>query len=87
MSYTGDWTDWAGDNPEEAEAQLHAGSPAAALGLSPAGIDATDPNEAACEHEVTDNQGVCLDCEEPIEGFEPTDAQIPGSYDIRKAAA
>lgn len=40
-----------------------------------------------CEHENTDNQGVCLDCEATVENWEPSDAQLPGTYDIRKAAA
>ena len=40
-----------------------------------------------CEHETTNNQGVCLDCEATVENWEPSDAQIPGTYEIRKAAA
>lgn len=39
-----------------------------------------------CQHESTDNQGVCLDCEQTIEDWEPSDAQIPGTYEILKAA-
>ena len=39
-----------------------------------------------CTHEVTSNQGVCLDCEQPVENWEPGDAQIPGTYEIQKAA-
>ena len=39
-----------------------------------------------CTHEDTDNQGVCLDCQQPVENWEPSDAQIPGTYEIQKAA-
>lgn len=35
-----------------------------------------------CDHQTTDNQGVCLDCAQPIENWEPTDAQIAGTYEI-----
>ena len=31
--------------------------------------------------------GVCLICEAEDEDYEPTDAQIPGTYEIRKAVA
>lgn len=36
------WTDWADDHPLEAEAETNAG---AVLGISPSGIDLTDPEE------------------------------------------
>lgn len=39
-----------------------------------------------CEHPDISTQGVCLDCEQPVENWEPTDAQIPGTYEIQKAA-
>lgn len=39
-----------------------------------------------CAHEDITNQGVCFDCEQPIEGWEPNDLQIPGTYEIQKAA-
>jgi len=31
--------------------------------------------------------GVCLICEAEDEDYEPSDAQIPGTYEIRKAVA
>lgn len=38
------------------------------------------PPEEACEHPDVDNQGVCMDCGEEIENWEPTDAQIFACY-------
>jgi hypothetical protein len=33
-----------------------------------------------CEHEDVDNQGVCQNCGDEIEGWEPSDAQIFAQY-------
>jgi len=40
-----------------------------------------------CDHHDVDNQGVCLDCEQPVEGWEPTDAQIFAQYGQTKEVA
>lgn len=53
-----DWADWAGDHPEQAEAELKL-------------IDTMD-----CEHEPVDNQGVCENCGDEVEGWEPSDIQL-----------
>lgn len=34
----------------------------------------------SCEHEAVDNQGVCENCGDEIEGWEPSDAQIFAQY-------
>jgi hypothetical protein len=60
-----DWTDWAGDHPELAEAELRAKEPF---------------QRTSCEHEDVDNQGVCQNCLEEVEGWEPDDAQIFAQY-------
>lgn len=43
-----------------------------------------------CEHEYVNNQGVCEECEQTIENWEPNDAQIFARYgqtkEIQKAA-
>lgn len=36
----------------------------------------TPIERTSCEHEDADNQGVCQNCGDDIEGWEPTDAQI-----------
>jgi hypothetical protein len=41
--------------------------------------------QAMCLHEF--DNGVCLICEAEDEDYEPSDAQIPGTYEIRKAVA
>jgi hypothetical protein len=112
MSYEKDWTTWAGDNPQEAEAELRAERERAEASfarviraglLQPAHNHEYMLCSAACETcgEPRDTQylttceveghefhvGVCLICEEPDEDYEPSDAQIPGTYEIRKAAA
>ena len=71
-----DWTDWAGDHPLEAERELHKGSTAQKLGLTPSGIDATDPEQDVCQHTEMYATGHCADCGDEVEGFEPTDAEI-----------
>ena len=46
------------------------------------------PTPPACDtlgHEY--NFGICLDCDQPQPDYEPTDAQIPGAYEIQQAAA
>lgn len=40
-----------------------------------------------CEHPAIDNQGVCQDCEQPVEGWEPNDAQIFAHYGQTKEIA
>ena len=40
-----------------------------------------------CDHHDVDNQAVCLDCEQPVEGWEPTDAQIFAQYGQTKEVA
>jgi len=40
-----------------------------------------------CEHPDVDSQGVCLDCEQPVEGWEPNDAQIFAHYGQSKEIA
>ena len=80
MSWTGDWADWAGDNPVEAEKELHKGSEAHKRGLTPSGIDAEDPEQELCQHTEVYSTGHCADCGEPVPDFEPTDAQIFARY-------
>jgi hypothetical protein len=69
-------TTWAGDHPEEAEAQLAK----AHIEIAPL---LRCINEDIHEFE----SGVCLICEAEDEDYEPTDAQIPGTYEIGKAVA
>jgi len=78
MSYTEDWTTWAGDHPEEAEAQLRAER----------GHLYADTEPETCDVEGHEfESGVCLICDVEDEDYEPSDAQIPGTYEIRKAVA
>jgi hypothetical protein len=81
-----DWADWAGDHPEQAEAELRAERERAEQSfarvireglLQPAAV-ATE--RTSCEHEDVDNQGVCANCGREVEGWEPTDAQIFAQY-------
>jgi hypothetical protein len=39
-----------------------------------------------CEHPNPYNDWECPECGVPIENWEPNDLQIPGTYEIRKAA-
>jgi hypothetical protein len=55
-----DWADWAGDHPEQAEAELRKGH----------------PEETCPHAEDIDNQGVCENCAIEVEGWEPNDAQL-----------
>ena len=63
-----DWADWAGDNPEQAEAQLKAEQQINDL--------FHDFTEGDCEHAEVDTQGVCEDCGIEVPGWEPDDAQL-----------
>lgn len=66
MSYTGDWTDWAGDNPKEAEAELRKEKARKAK-------EDYVYADYDCEVEGHEfNWGVCLICEEPDEDYDPT---------------
>ena len=86
-----DWTDWAGDHPEQAEADLHrdrvrAGT--ALAGISPSGIDLDAPEpDADCGHTDFYPNGYCADCGEPVPDFEPTDDMIETDYLNRNFAA
>jgi len=82
MSYDKDWTTWAGDNPEEAKIECQAlmQRVRAAKQIAPL---LRCINEDIHEFE----SGVCLICDVEDEDYEPSDAQIPGTYEIRKAAA
>lgn len=76
-----DWTDWAGDHPAQAAAESWNRSKAAALNISASGIDYTEPeDDEVCQHTEVYSTGHCADCEEPVEGFEPTDAEIFAHY-------
>jgi hypothetical protein len=44
----------------------------------------TGPKCDTLGHEY--NFGICLDCDQPQPDYEPTDAQIPGTYEIGQAA-
>ena len=68
-----DWADWAGDHPEQAEAELlrEKGEP---YPLSSATI--VGYTLVPCEHAEVDNQGVCENCGDEVEGWEPDDAQL-----------
>jgi hypothetical protein len=64
-----DWADWAGDHPEQAEAELRKGRP-----------------EPTCEHAEVDNQGVCTDCGDEVEGWEPDEQQLDQHHGTSVAA-
>lgn len=66
-----DWTDWAGDNPELAERELRKGQPF---------------QRTHCEHEDIDNQGVCQNCGDEVEGWEPNQLQLDQHYGTDVAA-
>ena len=83
-----DWTDWAGDHPQEAEEDLRkererAGARVILLGWG-AGVIV---EEARCEHTEVYPNGKCSDCGYEIEDWEPSDAMIPGTYEIQGSAA
>lgn len=87
-----DWADWAGDHPQQAEADLRAEREKAyrahGIKIGDSAWGAGVIIEDDCELEGHEwHFGVCLICEEVVEDFEPTDGQIPGTYEIRKAAA
>jgi len=65
-----DWADWAGDHPEQAEAELRKDRP-----------------EETCEHAEVDNQGVCENCGDEVEGWEPNDAQLLTQFGTKEPAA
>lgn len=107
-----DWTDWAGDHPEQAEADLRAAAAreeryAEHRRLAAQTIPDRDGADSARLHSIERkareaaaaagprcstegheyNFGICLDCEQVDPAFEPDDGQIPGTYEIQKAAA
>jgi hypothetical protein len=46
------------------------------------------PAPTACQTEGHEYDfGICLDCDHVDPAFEPTDGQIPGTYEIQQAAA
>jgi hypothetical protein len=66
MSYVKDWTTWAGDHPQEAEAELRK---AKTWG---AGVIVED-EPTTCEVEGHEfHVGVCLICEEVDDDYDPT---------------
>lgn len=75
-----DWADWAGDHPEQAEADLRKEAEASFARVVRAGL--LEPSyvapieDATCEHAEADTQGVCEDCGSEVEGWEPDDAQL-----------
>jgi hypothetical protein len=67
-----DWADLAGDHHAEVEADLRKNH---------------EPRIGGnCEHEEIDNQGVCLDCEIAVEGWEPNQTQLDQHYGTSVAA-
>ena len=86
-----DWADWAGDHPEQAEADLRRDREradrkaeaeiAARLKLIPSAPSSCD----TLGHEY--DFGICLDCEGVDPNFEPTDEQITNEYLNRTFAA
>jgi len=98
-----DWTDWAGDHPEQVEADLRERATklearlAEHRNLTRQPIEDRDGADSAalyaaerrsCEHEAVDNQGVCENCGDEVEGWEPDDSQLlPGTKDPRWLAA
>lgn len=89
-----DWTDWAGDHPQEVEAELRAEREKAEASFARAiraGLLQSASGETVslgdftqyaddCEHAEVSNQGVCTDCGDEVEGWEPSDAQIFAQY-------
>ena len=74
MSWTGDWTDWAGDHHELAEADLRKRR-------------GEEPNCGGnCAHDDVDNQGVCVDCGIEVEGWEPDEQQLDQHHGTSVAA-
>ena len=83
-----DWTDWAGDHPEQAEADLRRDRirAAARQGIDLEALEAPDDPDAECEHADAYPNGYCADCGEPVPDFEPDDEQIEHDQ-LRKWAA
>jgi hypothetical protein len=61
-----DWADWAGDHPQEAEADLRAER----VKAYQATLDKIGASAGCCDHEF--HLGVCLICEEVDEDYDPT---------------
>ena len=98
MSKYEDWTDWAGDHPQQAEEDLRKERERAEESfarvvreglLHPSVWGAAVIVEATedCGHTEVYPNGKCADCGEWVEDFEPSDAQIPGTYEIQGSAA
>ena len=84
-----DWTDWAGDHPQEAEEDLRKERERAEESFARvirAGL-LESAVEASCEHTEVYPNGKCSDCGYEIEDWEPSDAMIPGTYEIQGSAA
>lgn len=88
MSHTKTWTDWADDNPEQAEADLRERQWAEHKRLAAQAIPDRDGADSAamyaaertsCEHEDVAG-GWCQNCGDAIEDWEPTDAEIFAHY-------
>ena len=76
-----DWAVWAGDHPEQAEAELRrdrerAAALEAARFAAEHGVPMPAPEPAECEHTDFYPNGYCCDCGEPVPAFEPTDDMI-----------
>ena len=86
-----DWADWAGDHPEQAEADLRRDREAAdrkaeaAIAARLKLVPATGPKCDTLGHEYS--FGICLDCEKVDPAFEPTDDMIERDYLNRTFAA
>jgi hypothetical protein len=92
MSWTGDWADWAGDNPVEAERELareRERAEASFARVIRAGLTEPAPvvEDEPCEHTEVYATGHCADCGAEVEGFEPADAQIFAQYGQTKETA
>jgi hypothetical protein len=101
MSWQGDWADWAGDNPVEAERELReeARKRLEREVAELKAIVAQNPNpktpeelladlvKGTCGHTEVYATGHCADCGHEVEGFEPTDAQIFAHHGQTKETA
>ena len=77
-----DWADWAGNNPELAEAELRASKQR----LIDKHIELEALIGGNCEHAEVDNQGVCENCATEVEGWEPDETQLDQHHGTSVAA-
>jgi hypothetical protein len=88
-----DWTDWAGDHPEQAEAELRQARKRAACPGHGHNKDlfhanpAVCPERLSCEHTEVSASGYCENCGGIVADWEPDDAQLLTQTGTKDVAA